>query len=126
MSYQSNPIFEYFTDSDKITCKASGAVTGKTLVKLAAGGADQCPVVATAAAGDLAYGVAGWDVKDGEKLTVYRRGVLSITAGAALKAGDQVEVGASGKAVKVATGKPVGQVHADATNGADAAVAVNF
>ena len=122
MSYQSNPIFEYFTDSDKITCKASGAVTGKT----APGGADQCPVVTTAAAGDLAYGVAGWDVKDGEKLTVYRRGVLSITAGAALKAGDQVEVGASGKAVKATAGKPVGQVHADATNGADAAVAVNF
>ena len=42
MSYQSNPIFEYFTDSDKITCKASGAVTGKTLVKLTTGGADQC------------------------------------------------------------------------------------
>lgn len=126
MSYQSNPIFEYFTDSSKITCKASGAITGKTLVKLAAGGADQCPVVAAAAAGDTAYGVAGWDVKDGEKVTVYRRGVLSVTAGAALKAGESVEVGAGGKAVKVTTGRPVGQVHADAANNTDAAVAVNF
>lgn len=126
MSYQKNPIFEYFTDSDKITCKAVGAVTGKTLVKLAAGGADQVPNVSAAAAGDTAYGVAGWDVADGEKVTVYRRGVLSITAGAALTAGTQVEVGANGHAVALSTGQSVGQVHADAANGEDAAVAVKF
>ena len=80
----------------------------------------------TAAAGDTVYGVAGWDVEKGQKLTVYRRGVLSITAGAAVKGGASVEVGAGGKAVTATTGKPIGQVHADAANGEDAAVAVNF
>lgn len=126
MSYQSNPIFEYFTDSDKITCLAAENITGKTLVKLAPGGADQVPAVVTAGAGDTAYGVAGWDVVKGQKVTIYRRGVLSITAGAAIKGGASVEAGAGGKAVTASSGKPVGQVHADATNGADAAVAVNF
>ena len=126
MAYQSNPIFEYLSDSDKVTCRAVGAVTGKTLVKLVTGGADQAPHVSTAGAGDVAYGVAGWDAADGEKVTIYRRGVLSITAGAALTAGARVEPGANGAAVAATTGTPVGQVHADAASGADAAVAVNF
>lgn len=126
MAYQSNPIFEYFTDSDKITCRAVGNVTGKTLVKLVAGGADQVPAVSTAGVGDVAYGVAGWDKEDGGKVTVYRRGVLSVTAGAALTAGSRVEPGAGGRVVAATTGTPVGQVHADAASGANAAVAVNF
>lgn len=126
MSYQSNPIFEYFTKPDKITCKAVGNVTGKTIVKIVAGGTDQCPNISTAAAGDPSYGVAGWDVKDGEKVTIYREGILSITAGAALAAGDRVEVGAGGTAVKVTTGESCGVVHGDAAKNTDAAVAVNF
>lgn len=126
MAYQSNPIFEYFTDSDKITCRAVGAVTGKTLVKLVAGGADQVPAVSTAGASDVAYGVAGWDVADGEKVTIYRRGVLSVTASAALTAGTRVQPAANGRVAALTTGTPVGQVHADAASGADAAVAVNF
>jgi len=126
MSYQSNPIFEYFTDSDKITCKAVGAITGKTFVKIVAGGADQAPNVSTAGVGDTVWGVAGWDVADGQKLTVYRRGVLSVTAGAALTAPTNVEVGANGQAVPATTGTVVGYVHADVVSGADAPVTVNL
>lgn len=126
MAYQSNPIFEVLTDSDKITCRAVGAVTGKTLVKIVPGGTDRVPNVSTAGAGDVAYGIAGWDKEDGGKVTIYRRGVLTVTAGAALTAGARVEPGANGRVVAATTGTPVGSVHADAASGTDAAVAVNF
>ena len=67
MAYQSNPIFEVLTDSDKITCRAVGAVTP-----------------------------------------------------------GPVQVAAGGKVVPATTGKVVGQVHADAANNADAAVALSI
>lgn len=123
MAYQKNPLFEYFSNSHKrVTGTATAALVGKTFVAIAVGGRDQNPNLATAAAGKRAFGVAGWDVALGEKVTVFKRGIVSVTAGAALSAGDEVEVGAAGKAIKLDTGTAVGQVLADAAIGADAAV----
>jgi hypothetical protein len=123
-----NQLFEYFSDSSAITCKASGAITGKTFVKLVAGSKDQAPVVATAGAGDRPYGVAAWDAASGESFTVVRKGVVSVTAGAALTVPTAVAVGANGKAVVVGAAPAVayGDLHGDVASGADAAVALSL
>lgn len=125
---KANQAFEYFSGSDAITCEAVGAVTGKTFVKLVAGGRDQRPKVSTCAAGDRPYGVAAWDAADKEGFTVLRVGVISVTAGEALGAGDHIAVGADGKAVKVAAqpANAYGQVHGDAPINTDAAVALSI
>jgi len=118
-------VFEYLSDSDAVTCTAAANITGKTLVKLAAGGTDQLPTVTTCAAGDVAYGVAAWTVLEGERVTVIRKGVVSITAGGALTPGP-VEAGAGGTVVAATTGERVGHVHADAATNDDAAVALTL
>jgi len=118
-------VHEYLSDSSAVTCTASGAITGKTLVKLAAGGSGQLPTVTTCAAGDPAYGVAAWSVAAGERVTVLRRGVPGITAGAAITPGP-VQAGAGGKVVPLTTGIRVGFAHADAANNTDAVVALSI
>lgn len=120
--------FEYFAGNDAITCDAVGVVKGKTFVKLVAGGTAQRPKVATCGAGERPYGVAFWTVADGESVSVYRAGVISVTAGEALAAGDAVAVGVDGKAVKVGASPAVayGDVHGDAPINTDAAVAFTF
>lgn len=123
MAYQSNPLFEYFSNGHRrLTGTATEALVGKTFLNIAVGGRDQNPNLVTAAAGSRAFGVAGWDVKADEKVTVFKRGVVSVTAGEALTAGTEVEVGPGGQAIPLATGKAVGQVLADTAAGADAAV----
>lgn len=124
MAYQKNPVFEYFNDSDRLTCVAGAAIVGKTFVKLAASSDPQEPRVVPAAAGDRPFGVAQCDVKNGEPVTVYRRGVVSVTAGAALAAGAVAVAGADGKAAASVDTNGYGTVLADAANGADAAVAL--
>lgn len=119
-----NQVFEYYSDSDAITATAAAPVTGGTFVKLAAGGAAQMPKVSTADAAGAAYGVAAYDAAAGEQVTILRKGVLGITAGAAVTPGP-VEVGAGGKAVPRTAGIIVGYAHADAATNNDAAVALS-
>lgn len=124
-----NQVFEFFSDSDAVTCEAAAAITGKTFVKLTTGGKDQVPRVVTCGAGERPYGVAGWDVASGAKVTVIRKGILTVTVGAALTAAAAVSVGADGKAVAAAvdgTTPIVGDVHADTALNADAAVALSL
>ena len=124
MAYQSNPVFEYFNDSDRLTCVAGADLTGKTFVKLAASKNPQVPAVVPCAAGDRPFGVAQCDKKNGEKVTVYRRGVVSVTAGASLTAGAIAAAGANGKAAASSDTTGYGFVLADTNNGDDAAVAL--
>lgn len=124
MAYQTNPVFEYFNDSDRLTCVAGADLTGKTFVKLAASKNPQVPTVVPCAAGDRPFGVAQCDKKNGEKVTVYRRGVVSVTAGAALTAGKLATAGANGKAAASTDNTGYGFVLADTANGDDAAVAL--
>lgn len=123
-----NQIFEYFSDSSAITCKAGAAITGKRFVKLAAGGTAQAPVVVPCGAGERPYGVAAWDVASGEHVTIVRRGVVSITAGTALTAPLAIASGADGKAVAVGASPAVayGDLHADTLVNTDAAVALSL
>lgn len=118
-------VHEYLSDSSAVTCTAAAAITGKTLVKLAPGGTGQLPAVTTAGAGEPAYGVAAWSVVEGERLTVIRRGVPGITAGAAITPGP-VQTGADGKVVPLAEGVRVGFAHADAANNAEAPTALSL
>ncbi|MCG7424615.1 DUF2190 family protein [Kocuria rhizophila] len=124
MAYQSNPVFEYFNDSDRLTCLAGEDLVGKTFVKLAPSTNPQVPAVVPCAAGDRPFGVAQCDKKKGEKVTVYRRGVVSVTAGAALTAGKIAAAGANGKAAASTDNTGYGFVLADTANGDDAAVAL--
>lgn len=125
---KANQAFEYFSSSDAITCEAVGPIVGKTFVKLVPGGRAQRPKVSVAAAGERPYGVAAWDAANAESLTIIRVGVISVTAGAALSAGDAVAVGADGKAVKVGAAPAVayGDAHADAPINTDVAVALSL
>ena len=85
-----------------LTVVAAAAVAGKTFI-----GFDG----ATAAAGSAALGVTLEDAAAGEAVAVARSvGSASVIAGEALEAGDAVEVGASGHAVKATTGHVVGYV----------------
>ena len=124
MAYQTNPVFEYFNDSDRLTAVAGADLTGKTFVKLAASKDPQVPAVVPCAAGDRPFGVAQCDKKKGEKVTVYRRGVVSVTAGAAITAGKIATAGANGKAAASTDNTGYGFVLADTANGDDAAVAL--
>ncbi|UAW09366.1 head fiber protein [Arthrobacter phage Lilmac1015] len=121
-------LFEYFSDSSAITCKAGAAVTGKRFVKLAAGSTAQEPIVVPCGAGERPYGVAAWTVANGEHVTVVRRGVVSVTAGAALTVPLAIASDASGRAVAVGASPAVayGDLHGDAAINTDAAVALSF
>ena len=123
---KANPSFEVFSDDRAVTCKAVGAITGSTFVKIVAGGTFQQPKVSTCGAGEQAFGVAGWDAADGETLTVHQVGTHTVKAGTALTAPLQVQSDAAGKAIALAAGKRLGQVYQDALINADAAVRLSL
>lgn len=81
-----------FAPGQAITLAASGAVTGGRLVAVTGPGE-----VAHAEAGSAAVvGVAGFDAKETERVTVYRGGVQRLTADGAISAGAPVAAGAEG------------------------------
>ena len=102
---------------------AGAAVTGKTFVDIS--GATLNPAtgalisVATATAAGKILGVAAFDAGLAAQLSVIGEGVVPVTAGAAITAGAEVEVGASGKAITLASGKAVGRALTTAVNNAD-------
>lgn len=102
----------------RITARASAAVTGKRLVKISGnrtsgpglsstseGGTYQ---VATADAAGRAFGVAAHDAPIDGHVTIIKGGVVPVYATAAVAAFQEVEVGAGGSVVPLATGRAVG------------------
>ena len=96
-----------FKPGQAVTFTASADITGGRLVEVtgnravAHAGADSAKVV----------GVAGFDAKAGERVTVFTRagGVHALTANGAIAAGAKVSPAASGKAQTVgATTNPIG------------------
>lgn len=75
-------------------------VTGKRLVTYAPGGKGTAPNITTAVAGGVVAGVAAHDSLAGVAVNVESTGVIPVTAGEALAAGDRVAAGADGVAVK--------------------------
>lgn len=127
-----NLCYPYYEPGQRITGQATAAVTGKRFVRVSG---NRGPVglttsvaggnvlVAHAAAGGPALGVAEHDAASGDKVGVITTGAtVPVTAGAAIGFGDEVESDASGRAIPLATGKPLGYALADAGNGTDAQI----
>lgn len=125
-----------FDGGDKpVTVRATANVVGKTFGAISAdiqsgpaitttalpatwdGGNLQA---ATCAAGAKADGVFAYDQVSGQVVPLLKHGnTVPVTAGAAVTAGQQVEVGANGKAIPLASGIAVGKATTTAANNAD-------
>lgn len=121
-----NVCIPYYEKADKVSAIATASVTGKRFVAISAtrssgpgipataqiGASDPTEggnyKVAHASAGAKAFGVAEYDAANGDHLGVIRSGIVPVTSGAAIAAGAEVEVGANGKVITLASGKAVG------------------
>jgi hypothetical protein len=110
-----------------ITCVVTAPVTQRTFVAISpdrdahSGNVS----VAPATAGSRAFGVAAWSTPAATHVRVSRGGVLKVTAGGNITAGDPIAVGANGTAVTAAgSAVVVGQAIASALSAAVAQVAM--
>jgi hypothetical protein len=98
-------------------------VTGKRFVKYAPGGKGGQPNIAPATAKLAVYGVAAHDQVKGVAVAVETDGVIPVTAGEALAAGDKIAAGTAGVAMKATAGDViVGTATCEAAIGKDAAI----
>lgn len=120
MANECTPLFRPGAD---ITCLTTGAVTGKTFVDISAtrDTTEGLIKVATATAAGLSFGVAAYDAASGARVPVVRGkgSIVPVTAGGTIAFGAEVEVGSSGKAVTIASGKARGRAVEAGTNGND-------
>ena len=124
MANEAKPLFR---PGAEVTAVTTAAVTGSTFVGVSGTrGSDGLIKVATAAAAGKPFGVAARDIASGDVGHIHRGGILNVAAGGAIAAGDEVEVGASGKAVKLASGKPVGVALETGTSGNPVLVALDI
>jgi hypothetical protein len=107
-----------------LTTLTTAAVTGKTFVSIS-GGVNAATggliSVATATAATKAFGVAVADAASGARVAVITGPgqVVPVTAGGTITAGQEVEVGGSGRAVVLASGKAAGLAVSAGTSGND-------
>lgn len=124
MANEAAPLFRPGAD---VTVKTTGAVTGKTFVAVSATrDADGLIKCATATGAAKAFGVAARDIASGDVGAILRGGIVPVTAGGAITAGAQVEVGAAGKAVTLASGVAVGHAVETGSNGNDVLIALDL
>lgn len=124
MANETKPLFR---PGANVTAVTTAAVTGKTFVDVsAAPGGDGLIKVATSTAAVKPFGVAGGDIASGATGLILRGGILNVTAGGAIAAGAEVEVGASGRAVTLASGKSVGKAVSAGTSGNDVLIALDL
>lgn len=124
MANEAKPLFR---PGANVTVKATAAVTGKTFVGVsAAPDSDGLIKSATAAAAAKAFGVAARDIASGDTGLVLRGGIVNVTAGGTIAVGAEVEVGASGRAVTLASGKSVGIACTAGTNNNDVLIALDI
>lgn len=132
----SNVCTPLFNGGDKpVTYRTSASVTGKTFAAVS-GNIQSGPDItsttlpttfdggnfqaATCGAGLKAAGVFAFDAASGAVVPVLKQGnIVPVTAGGAITAGAQVEVGSGGKAVTIASGIAVGIAHTTGVNNAD-------
>ncbi|QFG08862.1 hypothetical protein PBI_MALAGASYROSE_12 [Mycobacterium phage MalagasyRose] len=116
-----------YTPGSRITAQTTAAVKAKTFVNISGAMAGGLPKVATSAAKALKFGVAVRDAANGARVLVIRgKGeVIPVVAGATFAAGDELEVGANGKAVKFTDGVKVARA-LDAATAADTDVFVEL
>lgn len=124
MANENSGVYEPGVD---LTCTTSAAVTGKRFVAITGNRSTSGNItVAHATAAAKAFGVSKYDAASGALVGVQRGNsrVTFVTAGAALTAGQDVEVGANGTAVVKSAGVAVGFAVTAAANGADAEISL--
>jgi predicted RecA/RadA family phage recombinase len=107
------PLYE----GDAHTYTADADITGGQLV-IITGDRAVSPATADSVA---VVGVAAFDAKDGEKVTVQSRGVQRVLAAGAITAGARVASAAAGKVAATGTNK-IGLALAAAADGAEALI----
>jgi predicted RecA/RadA family phage recombinase len=124
MANEAKPLFRPGQD---VTALTTADVIGKRFVGVSAtrDASTGLVKVAHATGAAKAFGVAGYDIASGKHGTIHRGGILFVTAGGAIAAGAQVEVGTDGKAVTLASGVAVGQALETGTNNNDVLIALN-
>lgn len=122
-----NDLIPFFENASRVTCVATGAVTGKRFVSISAepNANGTYSVAATGAAGKV-FGVACWDAAIGDQVTVVTvpsGQIVPVTASGAIAAGASVKPGAAGVAVAAtATDRAYGICVVGAADGEDAAI----
>lgn len=118
----------FFLPGQDHTCHADAAVIGCRLVSIkpAVNEVDSMPRIQHTGAAARAYGVAARDKAVGEKVMVFRSGVVPIETAGVIAHGAGVEAAADGKIVTLAAGVRVGTCLADAANGAQAKIALEL
>jgi hypothetical protein len=124
MSNETKPLFRPGHD---VTALTTAAVTGSTFTAVSADRSTTGHIrVATAAAGVKAFGVAARDLASGEFGPIIREAATFVTAGGAIAAGAEVEVGSGGKAVTKASGVTAGTALETGTNNNPVLVALDL
>lgn len=122
MANEANP---KFTPTQKPTCSAGAAVTGKRFVKVSGVPVTNLTRIAHAGAGEKVFGVSPHDIASGDTGAIYGPGwTVPVTTGANVTAGAELESGAAGVAIPLASGKVAGIALDDATSGNDVLVRV--
>ncbi|GAA2516712.1 capsid cement protein [Winogradskya humida] len=122
-----NECIPFFEPGRRLNGHATAAVIGKRFVAISGNRqSDGTISVAPAAAASKAFAVAVQDAAIGEKPGLLRGPgfIVPVTAGAAIAAGAQVEVGTAGQAITLASGIAVGVAITAATSGTDAQIAL--
>lgn len=119
-----NELIPFKEPGADVTGTTSVAVTGKRCLAITGNmQTDGTLTVAHAAAGGRICGVAKYDAASGKRVGIARGPkVVPITAGAAIAAFAEVEVGTNGQVVTKAAGVAIGYVETAATSGGDARV----
>ena len=122
----SNPMHDIYNPGTDITAVATEAISGKTIVKVTGPMVSGLIQVAPAAAGEAAIGVAKYDADKGDKVGIARGAgrVVTITAGAAVTAGQEVEIDAKSTASPKSDGQAIGVAVDDAEAGEDAKISL--
>lgn len=119
-----NECIPYYRPGQDVTALTTTAVVGKTFVDWTTAWTTNLGSVGTAAAGGKVAGVAAYDAPITSRVAVIRgKGqIVPVTAGAAITAGAEVEVGTGGKVVTKASGVAVGRALNTGVNNQDCIV----
>lgn len=125
MTYR-NQMRDIYNDGSDITCSPTGDVTGKTFAAIAGPRTGGLLTIGTAPAGQRACGVIKYDATDGDLVGIARGSgrIVTVTAASTLNAGDEIEVGANGRATFHSDGVAAGYVVDDVDAGDDALVSL--
>ena len=115
-----NEVLPLYRPVNDVTGVATAPVTGGQFVDIDGTLVGLLPSVTTAAAGARSFGVAATDSDPKTNRVAIIRGakvILPVTAGGAIAAGDEIQVGPNGSAVRKAAGVVGGRAVSTAASG---------